>query len=133
MSINWNPGLYKIGVELVDTQHGRLFEALSKLREAYGKADEKETVNNMIVFLGEYAVKHFSDEENLMASLNMPGIERHKDLHSIFIENCKTMKVEFDRDGATKKLLMTIYSNLFRWLVEHISVNDKEISGYANK
>lgn len=130
MPIQWNPNLYKIGIKLIDEQHNTLFSALEKLQNSFGKENEKEISTEIINFLLDYVQKHFKDEEEIMTSISFPNLDFHMEQHLNFIENCKEFRSMFDTEGPNKKLLLQIYNTVFKWLVEHISISDKEISKY---
>ena len=87
---------YRIGIELVDEQHKELFKRLSDFIEVIQNEkdwDEKlEQVNKTMLFMQEYVIFYFNDEEDYMAKVNYAEIENHVSTHTLFREwigDCK--------------------------------------------
>lgn len=133
MPVDWNPGLFKIEIDFIDEQHTQLFIALGKLKDAYGKDNEKAAIEEMIEFLYQYCLKHFKDEEEYMKSISFPGLDEQKLMHKNFLENYFIIKSKFESEGPSKKLMLHIYNDIFKWLVNHISNDDKKIADFVNK
>lgn len=130
MPVNWNPELFKTGLEDIDIQHQGLFDALNKLYDAYREKKEDAEVVNIMGFLGDYVVRHFSYEESLMRKHAYPGLERQTYEHNAFVQNFREMKGMLEKEGPNKKLMLRIYNDVYKWLVEHISNLDREMGQY---
>ncbi|PLY05849.1 MAG: hypothetical protein C0625_10960 [Arcobacter sp.] len=121
---------YKLGSELIDTEHKKLFEIAIKALSCDG-ADMKSHIKKTIVELYDYMKTHFEHEETFMEGLNYPDLEEHKVLHSniikqmnMFIKSLSTLKiVDFER-----KLIE--YMDI--WLINHIIYEDKKILKFKN-
>ncbi len=75
---------YKTGVDLIDQQHKQLFDTTENLIKAIREGSDYERKRECIqtiIFLKNYIVKHFDDEEKFMASIGYPDIEEHKKIH----------------------------------------------------
>ena len=121
---------YLVGVELIDNQHKRLFEAITSLKDNLGNLEEthyKEQLRETIAFLKDYCITHFIDEQNYMQSIGFKGYDEHKEKHD---------KLLGDVGEYEKKLLETDFGHevvecflgfLATWIIYHIGVEDQQI------
>ena len=82
--IKWNER-FNIGVEIIDKEHKKLFKIMNKLFTA--NEHEKKSgwfCQEGIKYFKDHAIKHFSEEEAYMASINYKGFETHRHLHDGF-------------------------------------------------
>ena len=79
---------YRIGVDVIDKEHQRLFKIINKL---FTLKEEENTgrwaCQEGIKFFKGHAMKHFKDEEDYMASIGYEGLEQHRRIHRSFREN----------------------------------------------
>ena len=123
---------YLIGNELIDNQHKALFlNATDNLLQAIcnpGEYMERHNIVNSLNFLKEYAVQHFRDEEEFQLSIGYPGYKEHKAQHVKLAEDVmKYEKILVQSDFAhinVKKFLAFV----LRWLMVHVSQEDKLIT-----
>ncbi len=60
--ITWSDS-FSTGIELVDTQHKKLFELLNNVADGYNQGDANEAIiDNALNQLIAYADKHFTEE-----------------------------------------------------------------------
>ena len=120
---------YKIGLELVDDQHKRLFEIageiyeLVKLNEEVDKFDE---IVEVIQELKDYTVFHFTAEEAYMLEVGYPRFFSHKVLHQEFIAKVNSVNITALDEDQTKYLLEML-TFVLDWLQNHILRVDTEI------
>lgn len=120
---------YKIGLELVDTQHEKLFEIageiydLVKLSE---DADKYDQILEVIQELKDYTVFHFREEEAYMLESKYPKFFSHKVLHENFIEKVNSVNITSLDDNQTEYLLEML-KFVLDWLQNHILKVDTEI------
>ncbi len=78
---------YNIGVDIIDQEHKRLFKIINKL---FRFSDEKNksqwACQEGIKFFKDHAVKHFTEEEEYMASIHYERLNVHMHIHSEFRE-----------------------------------------------
>ena len=76
---------FKIGVDIIDREHRKLFSIMNKLL-AYNEEDEKQkwAYQEGIKYFKEHAMKHFAEEEVYMASIGYLGYETHRRIHDNF-------------------------------------------------
>jgi len=133
MPINWNPNLMKIGIATIDSQHQELFDALNKFYDAFMQHRDNDEIIAIIDFLGDYIIAHFDHETSLMRESGYPDLEKHIFQHESFINTYQNFEERFETEGPTKKLMLTIYNSVYKWLVEHISASDKEYGNFLSK
>mgnify|MGYP003492147702 CR=1 FL=1 len=99
MAIEWTPNL-SVGVTSIDQQHKTLFDKANELFEAGKNNKTKEFISEMLDFLDAYTKQHFQSEEAYMRSINYPGYDDQKKLHTDFIAALANLKKEYDASGG---------------------------------
>ncbi len=130
MAIEWTADL-AVGVEEIDTQHQKLFEAVNKLLAAMWDGKGKEETGNLLNFLADYVVTHFGMEEGLMKALNYPAYADHKKLHGQFVEEFSAIKTKYENGEITSSSCITVLDGTCDWLRNHISKVDKALGNYV--
>lgn len=115
-------------IEVVDTQHKKLFKLVNELTESYHKNGTSEKlVDDTLRQLVTYADKYFLEEEELMLRSKIdPGhINVHRMEHRSFIYDVNNMLTyssnQEDLSALTEKLVGFITS----WLTHHILATDR--------
>lgn len=128
---------YRIGIELVDEQHKELFKRLSDFIEVIQNEkdwDEKlEQVNKTMLFMQEYVIFHFNDEEDYMAKINYPEIENHVSTHNLFREWIVDCLESFYQDGFTEENVQEFGGKIIKWLILHVGRMDQKIGEFVRK
>lgn len=121
---------YNVGVKKVDDQHQELVKRMNDFMDACAQQKGKEKVVETLVFLKEYTLKHFSDEEDLMRDTKFAGYEAHRREHESFIGVIDDLLNRVRNHGLS--ILTTIQLNriLVDWLLNHIQKNDAKIGEY---
>lgn len=126
---------YKIGVELIDQQHEELFKRVSDfIRSVQSKGeweDKLVKVKETLVFMQEYVVTHFDDEEIYQQSINYPEYEKHKDIHKKFKSAISDYVKRFEDEGYTEQLIQEFGGKLMAWLIRHVAGDDQKIGDYV--
>ncbi|MCL1822916.1 MAG: hemerythrin family protein [Oscillospiraceae bacterium] len=128
----WNDSL-SIGVEKIDEQHKMLFSKVNRLVDDIVDKGEyqKERIISTILFLKEYALTHFADEEAYQKSINDVNYLKHKKMHESFIatvlkHEAKMVASDFAHNDVSK-----FTGTLFAWLIYHVSGVDQKIGKNA--
>jgi len=124
--IAWSEDM-KLGDEVVDAQHRRLFELLSELVAACMNGTDTAMLQETLDFLVEYTVKHFEDEESLQIEYCYPDYIRHRQLHEIFKSTVAGLVEKFAKNGSSAELSRDVNRVVIRWLVGHIRKEDSRI------
>lgn len=127
MAVVWNNSL-ATGVPEVDRQHQELIHQLNRLGEAMSQGKGRDELAKILDFLADYVVRHFAAEERHMDQLNCPAAEANREAHRQFLTTFKTLRARFDAAGAQSTLVLEIHGTLSKWLVEHITKIDKQLS-----
>lgn len=126
----WSP-LLAIGVPEIDRQHMMLFERADQLFEAGRNHKSVEFVGEMLDFLGDYAKKHFSDEEAYMLAVKYPGYSGQKQEHAAFLESLKKLEADYAKSGGNIFVVLNAERLVIDWLTKHISTADRQLGGYV--
>lgn len=122
---------YRIGVDVIDKEHQRLFKIINKLFTL------KEEENNGqwacqegIKFFKGHAMKHFKDEEDYMTSIGYEGLEQHRRIHRGFRENTlPTLEQELEQTGYSEDAVDHFLGVCAGWLIGHTLTEDLSITG----
>lgn len=115
------------GVAQIDTQHRALFDAMNRLADACSQGKGREEANKTLLFLNDYIITHFNDEEKLQLKYDYPERIKHKGYHDQFKLSVKNMIDEYHKEGASIVLLGKINSKVGMWLLNHIKREDSKL------
>jgi hemerythrin len=132
MAIEWTDDL-SVGVEMIDTQHKELINAVNRLTDAMWAGKGSQETGNLLSFLADYVVTHFSSEERLMAKTQFPGFEAHKEAHDRFVKEFLRTKSQYDKGEITTSLAIKVLDETWEWLRTHIRLVDKELGNFVRK
>jgi hemerythrin len=119
-----------VGVQKIDTQHQELINRINAVSSMGAKAVSKEETQKTLDLLGEYIIKHFSEEEVLQKQSGYPKYEWHKGQHQIYIDNFHKLKKEFDTNGISVKFTLDLTNSIIDWIVKHIKHVDVELGKF---
>ena len=119
---------YETGLAEVDAQHRSLVDLINRLGESRAAGAGDADVTAALDVLGDYAVYHFSTEEELMesAGVSREHYEAHCHTHQLFLTQIGRL-VE-DARGNPKVVVEQILRFLVRWLALHILGQDMEMA-----
>ncbi len=134
--IKWQEA-FLTGIPKVDAQHQKLIETLNNLHFLLKKGENHEEIFEILQFLDQYTVEHFSTEEALMkkADGKLPEDlrEKHFREHRYFIDKVQEFHGIFDayRQGEhEREAMLKLFAFLSHWLCEHILKTDRETASY---
>lgn len=108
------------GVYDVDQQHRNLIDMINQLDAAVRQGREKEGVDRLLNFLGDYVLKHFSFEEKIMEERQCPMAEKNREAHAKLVETYTEWRKKYEEQGADLKMVVDLRDLLKQWLVGHI-------------
>lgn len=120
---------YNIGVEIIDKEHKKLFSILNKLFD-FGKQEEKSqwVCQEAVKYFKDHAVKHFTEEEEYMASINYEGLETHKRIHKNFRERTlPALERELEQTDFSEDAVEHFLGVCAGWLIGHTLIEDHAI------
>jgi hemerythrin len=126
MAIEWSQKL-SVGVEAIDAQHRELFHHVNRLLAALEARQGEAEVASVVQFLGDYVVRHFSDEERLMTRAGYPDAAAHKKLHDAFVAEFVALKADLAKRGASPALATQLNHKVGGWLIDHVGRTDRAL------
>ena len=120
---------YRIGVEIIDREHQRLFELVEKAnRMARGWSADSgfDEIRQILQELKDYTEFHFADEESYMRNIRYEGYEAQKRAHEAFISRLEETDLEQVQENP-REYLLSLVEYLLGWLIHHILHADKKI------
>lgn len=124
---------YHTGIELVDSEHQRLFEIIAdanRVIHAELLHDKYDEIMRILAELKDYTQEHFRDEEAYMEEIAYPALAAQKQAHEAFVE--KLAEIDLDQmDDNQQEYLEELIEFLLNWLSVHILHMDKKIGEYA--
>ncbi len=129
--IRWSDN-YNLGFDMIDNQHQEIFRLFDKVDEKLAKREYENMVSDIIVFLDEYIIYHFSQEEEFQEFIKYPQVEEHKNYHRKFREEFERYKQSLVGEGAPMNAIKGL-NMLSDWLVEHILREDYKLVKYIRE
>lgn len=129
--MEWTQDL-SVGVKEIDEQHKELIRRMNAFFDSMSHNDKQQKVLEMLTFLEDYVVSHFSQEEKLQLSSGYPLYKEHKKLHTDFIADIKKIKQDIETVGFTVATAAVVGSTLVTWLTLHIRKVDKGIGDFIS-
>lgn len=122
---------FNIGVDVIDREHRKLFNIMNRLL-MYKKQEGKEqwVCQEGIKYFKEHAMKHFSEEEVYMASIDYAGFETHRRLHDNFRKKTlPALERELQRTDYSPEAITHFLGVCAGWLIGHTLTEDHAITG----
>lgn len=125
MNLQLNKASIRTGVVLIDKQHFKYFDLVSSLMD---NLSNHATTRKLFKALNDYAVYHFSTEEELMEEYGYDKMAAHIKQHDFFREKIKehTALCARVRDIDINEK-MKISNLLIDWFVNHIQTVDHKL------
>ena len=120
------------GIAKIDAQHRELIDRLNAVTAMGAKSVSTEETQKTLNMLGDYIVKHFSDEEALQKQSGYEKYEWHKAQHQLYIGEFQKLKEEFKADGYSAKFTLDLNNSIINWIVRHIRSVDVEFGKHYN-
>ena len=128
-SFEWTTRL-AVGFPEMDTQHQRLIAMMDQLQIATGAGADATQVLAMVDALGAFAVQHFAEEEQVMASIHFPSLDVHSALHRALLARFADHRPDLAETGRFTPEFSEL---LFRWLTGHICGPDTKYGVYSGR
>lgn len=128
--VEWSDDLL-IGIEHIDAQHKQLLALINELHTAVEQELGREVVLPIIDKLGEYAITHFRDEEELLIQQEFPDLAYHQQEHQEFMK--KVHQVRSRYEGDRKGLTLNLRNYLLGWFFNHIKTEDLDYRHFLRK
>jgi hemerythrin-like metal-binding domain len=130
--IQFTPDLMT-NVEIIDQQHKALIECINEIVAMGVEAAGKEKIEKSLLFLGNYVIKHFHDEEEVQLQVGYPKYEQHRREHQDFVENYKAFVADYRERGPSIDFMLRLNRAVIRWIVQHIQDSDLDLAYYIRE
>src|SRR3989339_1805386 len=91
MKIEWKKE-YSVGVEEIDDQHKYFISLLNDLYDAIIAGKSRAELNELFLYLADYAEKHFATEERYFDEFGYEGTVEHKAKHQEMRDEIEKIK-----------------------------------------
>ena len=118
------------GIDKIDEQHRELIARINAVTAMGTYSVSKEETQKTIDLLGEYIVKHFSEEESLHQQSGYSKLKMHRELHQTYIKEFQMLKKEFIANGPSTRFTLSLNNSIINWIVRHIKSADVEFGKY---
>ncbi|MFK5969845.1 MAG: nitrate- and nitrite sensing domain-containing protein [Candidatus Marithrix sp.] len=123
---DWIPDL-AIHHTTIDSQHQELFIRMKSLMLSISKNQSYKDIVELIQFLKNYAIVHFSTEETYMRQNNYSFYTVHKNQHEKFMDNLQSIIDYYENNGSNLYLTLRIKEELIEWFIKHINNHDRQL------
>jgi hemerythrin-like metal-binding protein len=125
----WKESL-RIGVNNIDEQHKELFMKTEELLEEVQRrgVEHKQKCIDTILFLKNYAVRHFADEEAFQKLTGYKGYEEHKKTHEKFVTVVLEHEKKMVESDFSESAVKSFTGMLIAWLLYHVADADQKIA-----
>jgi hemerythrin-like metal-binding protein len=115
----------------IDEDHRNLVNLVNALHTATSEGRGHEVVEEILASVIAYTKDHLAREEQIMASMHFPNLERHKIGHEKFVAQLRELQLKFEQGSIT--VASQLSSVLRDWLSLHIRRSDKETKVFLAK
>ena len=120
-------------IEIIDKQHKALIKCINEIVAMGTDAANKDAVDRHLLFLGNYVIKHFHDEEQVQIEVGYPQYEQHRQMHQDFVESYKTFLAQYKIDGPSVNFMLQLNRAVVRWILQHIKESDLDLAYYIRE
>lgn len=119
MAIGWQSTM-ETGAALVDAQHRAFVERADRLISMIEAGAERSAVERAMREFGDYAVRHFSRDEECALRGSCPALEWNGMARAEMIQIIGDFRRSYERDGATETVAGQLSDNLCGWVSKYI-------------
>lgn len=121
--MNWDES-FSVNNETIDFQHKRIIEMINELFKAISYGEDRQKLDEILVRLSVFTVKHFIYEESLFRKYGYENQCEHKKEHDYLSEQVTDFhKKHIAENGKIDKDRLVFFKDL---LIEHIKVYDSK-------
>ncbi|GAB0056845.1 Bacteriohemerythrin [Candidatus Magnetaquicoccaceae bacterium FCR-1] len=126
--ILWHKTL-SVGVEAFDIDHKNLLELINQLHTAMQENQGVPQIKEILDDLLNYAITHFSREEQVLADHGYPGLDAQHQQHERFLHYITERNNAMDQ-GDSFALAAEMLKYLKDWLLQHILKHDMAYTSF---
>ena len=110
-----------------DEQHKTLFLKLADLHSAFLAGGDSAFALETLLFLNDYSVSHFGQEEREMERIGFFDIKAHRAEHDKFRCYLKDVDAALKK-GRNSDITAALIFELNEWLLNHVNLTDRVLS-----
>ena len=126
IAIEWS-SKFEVGHERIDFEHKIFLNLIREASRLPGRGVSRERVLLHLNEVKQYAVFHFTSEENIMFDVGYPDIEPHKKEHEMLLALFDS-RAHLYRSGEIE--LDEVVEFLFEWFALHTTQVDTRLAKY---
>ncbi|MBM95328.1 MAG: hypothetical protein CMI09_05720 [Oceanospirillaceae bacterium] len=127
----WLPE-FETGIDVIDSQHQRIFEYLLEVDTAI-RMQSHESIKEVVHSLIDYSISHNAFEETLMERADYPILAAHAKVHEAFRNRALSYEHRIENGEDCLKVAKEVRSDIGLWLTNHIQRDDKDYVPYVKK
>ena len=120
------------GNETIDSQHKELIDCIQKFVNSCEDNSSADKSDEMLKYLIDYTVFHFTAEEKLQEGVSYPGLKEHRAKHEEFKETLAQLEDKMKAEGTSEAFAAEIKDKVVEWLFNHIKVFDRSVAEFIN-
>jgi hemerythrin-like metal-binding protein len=119
MTIGWQSSM-ETGASVVDAQHRALVERARNLVTSIGEGSELPVVERALREFGDYAVRHFSQDEDCAMREACPALEWNAAARAELMGITASFRKSYERAGSTPAVAEDLDRELSSWVSRYI-------------
>lgn len=123
MEFEWQSD-FETGNEFVDLQHRYFIDLIDRVGANFKNTDDVAYKEKLINELRKYADFHFTSEENIATSCNLPGVSSHHQRHLELLEEFNHHAADLNKGSKTPEDFLEFLTD---WLIGHTIYEDKKL------
>lgn len=123
MEFEWQSD-FETGNEFVDLQHRYFIDLIDRVGTNFKNTDDVAYKEKLINELRKYADFHFTSEENIATSCNLPGVSSHHQRHLELLEEFNHHAADLNKGSKTPDDFLEFLTD---WLIGHTIYEDKKL------
>ncbi len=129
VQVEWSDD-FSVHDDLIDAQHQELLRQVNRLSSMIDTESEDD-LEEIVGFLGQYAVEHFHTEREFMMQYEYPFFEQHRREHQRFVAQYEALAEEILSQRHDKfHMLFRVNLFLVDWLINHTTGLDRHLGRY---
>lgn len=125
MAITWQTSM-ETGAPLLDAQHRALVDRANVLLGSLTLDADRAVVEAALRSLGDYAVRHFSEDEDCAMRGECPALERNGAARAELIRIVAAFRAAYEREGAAPSVTSRLDRDLASWVDRYIPGPDPD-------
>ena len=123
MELKWQID-FETGNEYVDLQHRYFVDLINRVGRNFRETNDADHKEKLISELRKYADFHFTSEENIATSCNLPGVSSHHQRHSELLEEFNHRAEDLNKGLTTVDEFLGFLTD---WFVGHTIYEDQKL------